>query len=98
MACHASTCTAGCGHTHISRATHLTLKPLLPTLPAQFNVFYFAILGFFLLALIYFALFPSDRRHLNAVMAQIKTNKAKQRADLDRKLAQQGGTLSSILG
>jgi len=62
----------------------------------QYNVFYFAIIGFFILAAIYFGLFPSDRRHLNSVMAQIKANKGKQMKEFEKKLNQQGGALSRV--
>jgi LMBR1 domain-containing protein 1 len=62
----------------------------------QYNVFLFMILGFTLLSGIYFGIFPSDRTHLNNVMAQIKAEKGKERKAFARKLEQQGGALSLV--
>jgi LMBR1 domain-containing protein 1 len=62
----------------------------------QYNVFLFTILAFFLLAGIYFAIFPSDRKHLNEVMAKIKAEKKKEAKDFGFRLAQQGGALSMV--
>ena len=62
----------------------------------QYNVFLFMLLSFVLLSLIYFSLWPSDRTHLAAVMKQIKEQKGRERAELGRKLAQQGGALSLV--
>ena len=53
-------------------------------------------LGFTLLSGIYFAIFPSDRNHLNQVMAKIKADKSKQMKTFERKLEQQGGALSLV--
>ena len=98
----------------------------------MYNVFNFTILGFALLTMIYLAIFPSDRDHLNKVMAkvcmlpvccscmqgmraalghpptplppplprlvQIKQKKGLERKGLDRKISQQGGALSAVLG
>lgn len=46
---------------------------------------------------IYFSCFPSDRRHLNAVMQKIKTQKGKERLALDKNIAQQGGSLEGAM-
>ena len=62
----------------------------------QYNVFLFTILGFFLLALIYFAAFPSDRKHLNEVMNKIKMEKKKEMKYIGFRLNQAGGNLSKI--
>jgi LMBR1 domain-containing protein 1 len=62
----------------------------------QYNVFLFAILGFFILAAIYFGIFPSDRKHLNEVVAKIKAEKGKQMKGFEKKLQQQGGALSLV--
>ena len=62
----------------------------------MYNVFLFTILGFTLLSLIYFSIFPSDRDHLVKVMASIKAKKGAERKAFDRKLAQQGGALSAM--
>ena len=62
----------------------------------EYNVFMFTILGFTLLSLIYFSIFPSDRDHLNKVMAAIKAKKGGERKSMERKLAQQGGALSLV--
>ena len=55
------------------------------------------ILGFTLLSLIYFAIFPSDRDHLNKVMASIKAKKGSEFKSFERKLAQQGGSLTTTV-
>jgi hypothetical protein len=62
----------------------------------QYNVFLFMILGFTALSIVYFSIFPSDRDHLNKVMAQIKAKKGAEMKDFERKLAQQGGALSQV--
>ena len=62
----------------------------------QYNVFLFTILGFTLLAGVYFGLFPSDRTHLNKVMAKIKAEKSKELKAFERKLEQKGGALSLV--
>lgn len=62
----------------------------------QYNVFLFSILGFTLLSIIYFSVFPSDRRHLNKVMKEIAAAKNKERKSFERKLDQQGGALSMV--
>ena len=62
----------------------------------QYNVFLFTILGFTLLAGVYFGLFPSDRTHLNQVMAKIKAEKSKELKAFERKLEQKGGALSLV--
>lgn len=62
----------------------------------QYNVFLFTILGFTLLSGIYFGIFPSDRNHLNQVMAQIKAAKGKEMKAFESKLKQQGGALSLV--
>lgn len=62
----------------------------------QYNVFIFMMLGFSLLSLIYFSIWPSDRAHLNEVMKKIKEQKSKERGEFSRKLAQQGGALSLV--
>ena len=51
-----------------------------------YNVFLFTIIGFTVLSLIYFSIFPSDRDHLNRVMAAIKAKKGAERKTLARKL------------
>ncbi len=56
----------------------------------------FTILAFTLLSGIYFGLFPSDRTHLNNVMAKIKADKGKEMKAFARKLDQQGGALSLV--
>ncbi len=73
------------------RLLHFNISP-----SPQYNVFLFTILGFFLLAAIYFAIFPSDRKHLNEVMQKIKKEKAKERKDFGSRLAQTGGALSLV--
>jgi LMBR1 domain-containing protein 1 len=60
----------------------------------QYNAFLFAILGFFLLALIYFAIFPSDRDHLNKVMREIKTKHRGKLANAEKQVKRSGGDLS----
>jgi LMBR1 domain-containing protein 1 len=62
----------------------------------QYNVFLFTILSFTLLSGIYFGIFPSDRNHLNQVMAQIKASKGKEMKAFETKLKQQGGALSLV--
>ena len=42
------------------------------------------------------SVFPSDRRHLNAVMAKIKAQKSGEQKSFERKLGQQGGALSMV--
>lgn len=63
----------------------------------MYNVFYFTIIGFFILGAIYFACFPSDRRHLNAVMQKIKATKSKEKGSLEKQIQQQGGSLAGAL-
>ena len=65
-----------------------------PALPPRARSF--TILGFTLLSGIYFGLFPSDRTHLNNVMAKIKAEKSKEMKAFSRKLEQQGGALSLV--
>lgn len=62
----------------------------------QYNVFLFMILIFFFLSVIYFAIFPSDRSHLQRVMQQIKAKNQTKIRNLDRKITQQGGALQGI--
>ena len=56
-------------------------------------MFLFTILAFVALSLVYFSIFPSDREHLNKVMAAIKAKKGAERKTFERRLAQQGGSL-----
>jgi LMBR1 domain-containing protein 1 len=62
----------------------------------QYNVFLFTILGFFILAAIYFACFPSDRKHLNEVMNKIKMQKKKEMGEFGFRLNQAGGSLARM--
>lgn len=62
----------------------------------RFNIFIFMLLGFTILAAIYFAIWPSDRDQLNKVMMQIKQSKLKERKGLERKIQQKGGALSQV--
>lgn len=62
----------------------------------QYNVFLFTMLAFVLLSAIYFSIWPSDRAHLNRVMARIKSDKGAERRAAERKLAQHGGALQGI--
>lgn len=68
----------------------------------QYNVFLFTILALTLLAAVYFAMCPSDRRYLNDVMAQIKaSNKARLDATsktIDRKGAGGAVEMSRVKG
>lgn len=62
----------------------------------EYNVFLFMIFGFFILALVYFLIWPSDRDHLNKVMQQIKADKAKERKTLEKHVSRAGGALSQV--
>lgn len=42
-------------------------------------------------------LFPSDRKHLNSIVASIKESKSAERAKLSKKLQRSGGTLSPVV-
>ena len=63
----------------------------------RYNVFVFTLLGFTLLSAIYFAAFPSDRRHLARVMADIKVAAAIRREAVQKKITQAGGSLQGVV-
>ena len=80
-------------HSHLAYAVTFIAPITHSRSRVQYNVFLFMILGFTLLSIIYFSIFPSDRDHLNKVMASIKAKKGAEFKSFERKIAQQGGSL-----
>lgn len=62
----------------------------------RYNVFLFTLLGFALLSILYFTVFPSDRAHLNKVMAEIRKRHKIERQTLNKKIEQRGGAVQGL--
>lgn len=62
----------------------------------SYNAFLFSILILIVISAVYFSICPSDKDHLQQVMAKIRDKKAKDRKDVSRALARRGDAVQEL--
>ncbi len=62
----------------------------------KYNVFLFTILGFTLLSLVYFSVFPSEKAHLRRVVEGIKKSHEREKREVEAAIGRRGGALEGL--
>ena len=62
----------------------------------RYNVFLFTILGFSILSIIYYSIFPSERRYVTQMYQTVKQRHQVIRSTIEKEIHRQGGTLKGL--